>query len=64
LIRTFHAVRTEDGRLVARWRAGHAMRYCGHHSERFVKLGKKIYFIDGNGFSELSEDDIFAGKRG
>jgi hypothetical protein len=64
LIRAFYAVRTEDGRLVARWQAHYPRRYPDRYHERFVKLGERLYFLDEDEFTELSEDDIIAGKNG
>jgi hypothetical protein len=63
-IRTFHAVRTEDGSLVARWRAQMPSRWNDNGRERFARIGTKLYYVTPQEFVEISEDDIFAHRVG
>jgi hypothetical protein len=64
IIRAFYAFRTEDGRLVSRWQPHGPRRYSGWDNERFMQVGKKLYFLTEDQFTELSEDDILSGKNG
>lgn len=60
-IRTFYAVRIEDGSLVAKWQAQYASR-LKHERNEFFRIGTKLYYVTSDEFSEIFEDDILAGS--
>jgi hypothetical protein len=64
LIRTFYAIRTEDGRAVSRWQAHAPMRYGGQEKDRFMQIANKLFFVTVDKFIQLVEDDILSRNNG
>lgn len=63
-IRSFYAVSIEDGKVISRWQAPFPRRLSDDDRERFVQLGKRVFYVTSREFVELSEDDIIFGKSG
>jgi hypothetical protein len=61
-IRVFYAVRTDDGKVIAKWQAQFPSRLHDDGRDRFFRIGTKLYYVTSQEFTEISEDDIFAGR--
>jgi hypothetical protein len=65
LIRAMVAVSGEDGHFVSRWRDQYPTLFDGYQKNGcFVHLQKKLVFFTPEEMTELSEEDIIAGKNG
>lgn len=52
-VRTFYAINTADGKLVARWPGQFPHMCLGDSREHFLRLGDKLFYIDSDEFGEI-----------
>ncbi len=63
-VRTFYAISTEDGSLVARWTGQFPHMYLGLDREHFLRLGDRLFYVDSDEFGEIDLDAIWSKKNG
>jgi hypothetical protein len=57
-VRTFYAVRVQDGSLIAQWQAALSQRQLDPRRERFLQLNGKLFYITDAEYTEINLDDI------
>jgi len=63
-IRTFYALRTEDGSTAARWQARTPRRLEGDYRDRFLTLDDRLFFLTADQVVEVQTRDILAKSGG
>jgi hypothetical protein len=63
-IRTFYAVKVQNGSVVARWQAQVPQRLAGVERDHFLRLGDKLFYVTANEFVELNPEDIISKMNG
>jgi len=63
-VRTFYAVRVQDGSIAARWQAKDPQRLTGEGRDRFLWMNDRLFYMTAGEFTELNLNDIVSKTNG